>query len=174
MLGWTLFIFYLVIAALPFKLKRLGLAGRIVWTIIATIIFVGLRVVVQISTETLWFADLGYKQRYWNILVPEIGIFAVSFVIAVGFIMANFLYIFKTTRPHIFFKTMAICGCLFFASLFSFSMTGIVYEYLRFTIRCLSILWSPFSTRISGSISSRCLFLRLCGVPFSPSRLLRS
>jgi uncharacterized membrane protein (UPF0182 family) len=132
MLGWILFILYLIVAALPFKIKRFGLTGRIVWAIIAAVIFAGLKAAIQISTEAYWFADLGYDQRYWNILVPEIGIFAVSFVTAFGFIMANFLYIFKTTRPHMFFKILATCGCLFFVSVFSFGMTGIVYEYLRF------------------------------------------
>ncbi len=102
MLGWILVILYLAVAALPFKLKILGLKGRIAWAVIAAIIFAGLRVAIQISTEALWFADLGYDQRYWNILLPEIGIFAVSFVSAFGFIMANFLYVFKTTRtPHV-------------------------------------------------------------------------
>jgi len=133
MLGWILVILYLAVAALPFKLKWLGLKGRIAWAVIAAIIFAGLRVAIQISTEALWFADLGYEQRYWNILVPEIGIFAMAFVIAFGFIMANFLYIFKTTGPHMFFKIIATCGCLFFSSLFSFGMTGMVYEYLRFS-----------------------------------------
>ncbi|MGO9379500.1 MAG: UPF0182 family protein [Dissulfurispiraceae bacterium] len=150
MLGWILLIFYLVVAALPFKLKRLGLAGRIVWAVVAAIIFAGLRAGVQISTEALWFTDLGYNQRYWNILVPEIGIFAVSFVIAFGFIMANFLYIFKTTRPHIFFKVMATFACLFFASLFSLGMTSTVYEYLRFTYQVPFNLVEPIFNKDIG------------------------
>lgn len=133
MLNWILFAFFLVVAALPFKFKRLGLTGRIAFALISAVFFAGLRAAIQISTEALWFADLGYQQRYWNILIPEIGLFALSFGIASVFIMANFLYIFKTTSLHVFFKILAACGCLFFASAFAFSTTGIVYEYLLFS-----------------------------------------
>jgi uncharacterized membrane protein (UPF0182 family) len=110
MLGWMLFLLYIGIGALPIVLKKYSFKGRITWALLVAIIFVGARIGIEVATESLWYADLGYEQRYWNILIPEIGIFVVSFIIAVVFIMANFLYIFKTTSTISFFKYLATGG----------------------------------------------------------------
>ncbi len=150
MLGWILFLLYIGISALPFVLNKYSFKGRIAWALLVAIIFVGARIGIEVVTESLWYADLGYEQRYWNILLPEIGIFAVSFIIALVFIMANFLYIFKTTSMISFLKYLATVGCLLFASIFAFGMTDVVYEYLRFSHQVSFNLTEPIFNRDIG------------------------
>ncbi len=133
MLGWILLLIYAGISALPFVMRKFSLKGRVLWALIVAIIFIGLRVAIQLATESLWYADLGYEQRYWNIIIPEVAIFAVSFVMAFVFIMANFLYVFRATSAASVIKLVATGSCIMFALAFASGMTGSVYEYLRFS-----------------------------------------
>ncbi|HTZ17996.1 MAG TPA: UPF0182 family protein, partial [Dissulfurispiraceae bacterium] len=133
MLGWILFLIYLAVSALPLVMRRFSLRGRLIWAVIVAVVFVGLRVAIQLATESLWYADLGYEQRYWNIIIPEIAIFAISFFVAFVFVMANFLYIFRATSAARFIKIAALLGCFLFSTAFAVGMTSSVYEYLRFS-----------------------------------------